>query len=100
MYLQSVIPVPIFIPSHRHSGNSASMTEHEVKVLAGFIIAFIALTLLLDLIVFIVAMIKYDVEVLSVIEDSFILFIMNVISGFIIFIGFIAWVGSYISKLL
>ena len=96
MNLQAVIPVPIYL----HSGSSAPMTDHEAKLLAGFIIAFIGITLLIDLIVFIVAMIKYDLEVLSVLADSLLLLIMNLISGFIIFIGFIAWIGSHIAKLL
>lgn len=96
MKLLQVVPVPIYL----HNGNHAPMTDQEAKLLAGFIIAFIGITLLIDLIVFIVAMIKYDVEVLSVLADSLLLLIMNLISGFIIFIGFIAWVGSYIAKLL
>ena len=96
MNLQAVIPVPIYL----HSGNSAPMTEHEAKLFAGFLIAFIGLTIILDLIVWVVAMIKQDLQVLSILGDNLLLVIMNAISGFVILISSIAWVGSHIAKLL
>ena len=98
--LQTIMPMPIFIPTG--GGSDKPMTDQEAKVLLGLFIAFVIFTFLCNLFSLIISLITTK-SIDNYIESAFefggsLLSLLNVIfgviSGLVILIGAGLWIAQ------